>query len=1665
MKSILSIAWKVLRSLVLGVSLIVLLASWALRTSWFQDLIQAPIETLLGDALGTTVDIGEIDLDLPAHLVIRNTTMQDPKGHPLFGITELRADMTRIPLLNLLFSSAGTQKIDVGHLDINGPQAFIYRSRSDSTLNIDFLSGTSTDTSASKPLNLILSLREGRIRGGQFTYVDSTKSDEQLAIQERINFDNLKLAGLSMDFSYSLQVADMIMRGKIDDLHVQEQHSGIDLKELHSGYYLEMGKEAPGGFLLCLNDTRLNLRDSTRLFFNGDIANSEPDSLSSGFSPKIAANFQQSYVHMDDINKFLAKPIPLEGPAFLEGYVYGTLDHLFSDDLYLGIADSTRLHTSLVLNNLSDPDNLDFDLNLSPSLVSFREVEDFLVGVDLPLAGLARIDGEVKGDLNRLTSKDLHIRTRAYTDIHVRTRIFNYQDEANLLMDLKLIKSKVDVAELRSLLPDLDLPKELDKIGRSEVDGSFIGGTRDFTINANLGTAQGLVDANIHFRLPRGRDMRYDGNVITSHLNVDGFKLVESDISSDLNFRGRVSGRGTDFYTMHAEIQGKLTDTDLMGYRIESLSTENAVIDSASIGGKIELNDRHGNASLTFVRAYFPKNQPHSIRIEGDVDHLDLAHYKILPDDSALFSSVLIVKLDGDSLENYAGKVQFNFNRLNRVNGDSLFLDGVKLLSKFDTLGNRDIELVSDMADMHLTGNFLYSEAASVASRISKELDLYIRNNQAMIDAYYAEKDTFQQSLSVTDTLWTKEGLNDFMAFLGVPVFAAAETKIILDLNHNVTDNLVLKLVSDSLNIGSIGMKGDSMEMELSKEGSGNELLLTGHLESDTLWPASTVKVERFVIEPDGNDKKLNVHIRGFQSEMDNLYLVNLTSDFLPNNTIKTVVRKGSKLKIRGSEWRFGSKNQVVRQLDLEGKKQDGQDSLIDRFFVSNLQLYRLDSTVIPSGFVRIDSQTITLDGVVSQRASDTLKASVSNLDIPSIIGFSENELNIRGRVPDAKLLSWKVLSELPSVFFDGHVRDFGYEEVDSLEFDIFAGWPTFKGPDYAGTLLTARAPNGDSLEAKGSYRFSTEELDFGFFHSTLDLAYLQPFLEGSVSELKGHLSLDTATIKGTVNKPLINGKVHFKNAGMKVDFLNNRFRLGDNTITFDNDSLSIPRIKVYDDYGQSADLYGMIDYNNTAGIFLNLKLDRIDSLTVMDTRREQSPEFYGRVVLDGKHAAIEGLTDLIRIDATLKTGKGSWLDIPLDDFTSANRLDFVTFVGAQKDVEPDKESAYEGFSLLANVEATSDARLRLILDETVGDIIEARGTGNITMKVSETGEFELSGTYNLTEGNYLFTAENIVNKKFKVRPGGRISFNGDPYNAELDLYAVYKVNADVSDLLGGQSNRVPVDILMHMQGSLEEPKIDLSLKLDELNQQDVLGLSSYFRLIEYDEQELNKQVVSLLLFGRFSGSAVASNAGPVGGVTSSVSELISNQVNYWISQAFSDANLGVEVNTNEFQDVELAVRTTLFNDRVTVERNGTLISNQGNGMTIGDLSVQVRLLPRMDKNSVPRPDAGRLVLEIFNREDVALTSATNVTRGAGVFYKKDFDRIADLFSRRSPVAFEDEGDDENNNEDEGADRNNLENSDRNPDSPRDEVPLTDPVVPDSIPVSKDSLPDPKGKE
>lgn len=90
------------------------------------------------------------------------------------------------------------------------------------------------------------------------------------------------------------------------------------------------------------------------------------------------------------------------------------------------------------------------------------------------------------------------------------------------------------------------------------------------------------------------------------------------------------------------------------------------------------------------------------------------------------------------------------------------------------------------------------------------------------------------------------------------------------------------------------------------------------------------------------------------------------------------------------------------------------------------------------------------------------------------------------------------------------------------------------------------------------------------------------------------------------------------------------------------------------------------------------------------------------------------------------------------------------------------KPQAIEGNSMdidmTLNVRPNAD--FQLVIDPTVGDIIKGRGEGTLNLHINpRSNVFEMYGDYTITEGSYLFTLQNIINKRFIIENGSTIQW------------------------------------------------------------------------------------------------------------------------------------------------------------------------------------------------------------------------------------------------------------------------------------------------------------------
>ncbi len=185
------------------------------------------------------------------------------------------------------------------------------------------------------------------------------------------------------------------------------------------------------------------------------------------------------------------------------------------------------------------------------------------------------------------------------------------------------------------------------------------------------------------------------------------------------------------------------------------------------------------------------------------------------------------------------------------------------------------------------------------------------------------------------------------------------------------------------------------------------------------------------------------------------------------------------------------------------------------------------------------------------------------------------------------------------------------------------------------------------------------------------------------------------------------------------------------------------------------------------------------------------------------------------------------------------------------------------------NLDITPDAYAEIIFDIKSGDIIRGYGNGDLKLQLDTKGDFNMFGTYEFERGNYNFTLYDIINKEFTINKGSRITWYGDPYSATLGLTASYKQLVSMSPVISTQAwatqqamrRKYPVEVQLKLDGAMMSPQINFDIVANDLPNSvplengSVEPLNQDFKAFKakMDEQELKKQVFSLIMLRRFS--------------------------------------------------------------------------------------------------------------------------------------------------------------------------------------------------------------------
>ena len=652
------------------------------------------------------------------------------------------------------------------------------------------------------------------------------------------------------------------------------------------------------------------------------------------------------------------------------------------------------------------------------------------------------------------------------------------------------------------------------------------------------------------------------------------------------------------------------------------------------------------------------------------------------------------------------------------------------------------------------------------------------------------------------------------------------------------------------------------------------------------------------------------------------------------------------------------------------------------------------------------ERQFLSLQGTASDHPQDSLSVQMKDIDVRSVLDLVDfHAVDFDGQATGGGMLR-EVFGDLQA---EGAltVEHFKFENGRMGTLDAHVNW----NKDEEQIDIHALADDGADAQThiEGFVSPKRNEIDLSIQAEGTHIDFARSFTESFISTLVGHCDgtvrlagpLDAINLTGQV---VVNGRAH-------ISTLNCIYELRNDTLDFVPNDIKLRRCLIYDVYGNEATLTGGVHHQELTNLTFDIDVET-EKLLAYDFRDFGDDTFYGTVFADG-HVAIKGREHGVSIDADVTPLSGSSFVYNAASPDAINDQQFIEWgpapapsrTGGEEDRSP---GGYRSdLTLRLKINATPDATIRILMDAQTNDYITLHGQGELQTSYYNKGGFNMFGTYRITEGTYALTIQNIIHKNFIFREGGTVVFNGDPYDAALNLQAQYTVNGvSLSDLNVGKSfsNTVRVNCLMNITGQPRQPLIDFDFEMPTVNSDE----QQMVRSLINSEEELNQQVVYLLAVGRFypqgaNNSAEAEDAASPSktslAMQSLLSGTLSGQINSLLGQVIksNNWNFGANISTGDEgwnnAEYEGLISGRLLNNRLLI--NGQF-GYRDNATTatptfIGDFDIRYLLYPN-----------GNLALKVYNQSNERyFTKSSLNTQGIGIIMKKDFNSLSDLFGTK----------------------------------------------------------------
>ncbi len=1179
------------------------------------------------------------------------------------------------------------------------------------------------------------------------------------------------------------------------------------------------------------------------------------------------------------------------------------------------------------------------------------------------------LKGNLKGHLKDFNLKNFDVQFGKHSRLKGNAYFEGLPNIYNTFIDLKINKSALYKPDLALYIPSASFNKYY-PIDSARVTGSFTGYPKDFVAKASFRTSIGHIYTDLNLKLDNNpAKSKYSGSIKLNKFHIG--KLINlKPVIGKTTLEGKIKGEGLTKSSANFTLESTVKEVYFNNYNYTNIIT-NAHFAQELFDGRIKIDDP--NLQFEAAGIIDLRNNKNTVHLKGELIHAQLEKLKIRKDTSSV-AAKFDVNVRGISLDSIVGTI--NIPKLNATNNTNHYeVKNLELISEVKSK-ERIIVLHSDRVKLKLIGNFNLSTAIKDANYFWKNHWLKFRNESQEMNNFY-HLNEYKPSDSHINFELELENINPLLNLFDPLIYLSQNTQIYGSLRtDNLGQKLALNFLNDTIQYNHNNLIYNNIEIKTQSSFKDNHLKGYVHINSKTQLLRSGSALDSLAIRLQWqyDSANFNMHIR--QQAKHNVNQVEGTILFKTDTTL--IHFNKSKIQVLKQTWSIQNDNLIT-------------------FTKNNL---RLSNMRIKSG-----NQSISAVGSISKSNTNPLLIKVSNVGMSNLNPLVTNKLE--GTFNGTAAISQVFTNPLIETNFK--IDSF---RVDGLFFGNIKGISNWNQPknQFDVNFIVERNTN-KLVSISGFYKPLGDQnaLQLNAKLMNTDLQLVEPFTK-IFTNIGGTISGDI-TITGALFKPILTGSGLINNASFTVDYLKTKLYANANW-HLDSTKISLNNVNIKDDAIGKGFLQASFTHTNFKSFAMDLK-GKFENLKVLNTASKDNDYFYGTAVGTGNLSITGPLSNLV-ISTRAKTEKGTKFYIPLGDSKSGvKQEDFIAFKNFTKEeveakIEVENKVNLKNVTINLDIEVTPDAYAEIIFDLTAGDIIRGNGKGNLSLGLDTKGKFTMLGEYEFTDGAYNFTMYNIVNKEFKINPKSKITWSGDPYLAKMQIDAVYRVNTSLAPIIDTvyqdlpEVKRIyPSKVLLNLEGPLLSPAIEFDIKIEDYPRSNVnidTEVRAFLNRIHNDEQEMNRQVFSLLVFRKYSPPNSFSTGGTVG---SSVSEFVSNQLSYWISQV--DENLTIDfdlgnLDENALETFQLRVSYAFMDGKLIVTRDGGF-TDQNQETTLssitGDWTVEYLL-----------SEDGKLRVKIFKRtnyDQLSSSSGSNdelISGGFSLLYTTSFDSIKEIFNK-----------------------------------------------------------------